>query len=828
MPEPRTSTGKASRSPQACDLCGLPLRRGASEARHGDRIYVFCCTGCRQVFSILLQATGAADPEAFRRSELFRECQASGIIPRSEADIPDPLRPAASPGAPAAREGLTLSLKVENMWCPACAWLIEQTLGRTAGVASASCRFATDRLEVRYDPTATDPARIRAALARFGYATTVPGEGAEAVLRRREWVRFGVSAFLTMNIMMLSAALYFGFFTDLGAESVASLSWPMAAMAAGVLAFGGAPIFRRAAGGLANAAFSMETLIAIGALSAFGLSARNLLAGSIHLYFDTAGMLVTLVLLGKLLEGRAKDRVLEGLNGFLALMPVKVRLVTEAWPEGRFTAARNLAAGDLFRVLADEVVAADGVVVSGGGSADESSITGEPVPRVKRPGDRIRSGSRVHRGDFTVCADKVGAESTLGQMVAVVGNTLRTKTPGEIWTEKLLRGFVPAIVLLAAATGAVAGLAGAGADAAVLRSLTVLVIACPCALGIAVPLTRVAGVALAAGRGMLVRSFSAFERAPQIDTLVLDKTGTVTEGAWRLAGILPLGGFSAERALALAAGLEQGADHPVAAEIIREARERHIRPERVALVQPEPNGVSGLWEGLEARIGSAGFLAEEFAGGPHPPAEPPADAAGRSVVHLSAGGRPAAVFAFGDALRPGVEAALALLKRRGYRLALVSGDGREATGAVARQLGIAEFHGGFLPADKADFIRGLQRQGKKVAMAGDGVNDAPAIALADLSLAMYGGGNLGRDVADVTLMRAAPEQIDEFLDFARAVNRSIRQNLGLTFAYNLAGISLAVAGLLTPLAAVCAMLLSSLSVIGNTLRLVGRYSARRP
>jgi heavy metal translocating P-type ATPase len=829
MPKAKASAIPSNVARKECDLCGLALRSGRIESTVAGVPYHFCCTGCRQVFAILLQAAGSADPAAFRQSELFRKCRESGIIPGPAEDRPPAAAFPEAAGAQAPHStpaGLTLALKIENMWCPACAWLIETALARTPGVLSAACSFATDQLRVCYDPVATGPNRITAVIERFGYSATLPGEIRDHRLRRQEWIRFGISAFLSMNVMMLAAALYFGFFSELPAESVASLSWPMAIMSAGVMGYGGMPIFRRAWRGLTQAAFSMECLIAVGSLSAFGFSTFNLLTGSIHLYYDTACTLVTLVLLGKILERGAKDQVLEGMEGLLALIPSKVRILDSSFREGRFVAADRLAPGDLFRVDEYEIVAADGVVVSGSGTCDESSITGEPLPVAKKTGDPIRSGSRVRLGSFTICADKVGAESTLGQMIAIVQNTLALKTPGDSRTEKILQWFVPAILAAAAATAVVLRLRGLGVDEAVLRAITVAVIACPCALGIAIPLARVAGVALAARNGMLIRSFSAFERVETIDTLVLDKTGTVTRGDWRLQEIIPFGGFTAEKALALASGLEQGAgaSHPIALELLREARERLIRPERTAVVQSEENGISALWKGLEAKIGAAEFLAEEFAGqelllGPILNRQ-----AGSSFVYLGAGGRPAAVFVFGDQLRRGIEPAVAGLQRRGLRLILVSGDGQETTRAIGRKLGIPESLGGRLPGEKAQLISDFQRRGKTVLMVGDGINDAPALAQADLSLAVFAGGSLGKEVADATLMRAEPSQITAFLDFGRAVNRTIRRNLVLTFLYNVISVPVAMSGLLSPLVAVCAMLLSSLSVIGNTYLLVRKHS----
>ncbi len=825
MPKAKASASSRNTADRGCDLCGIPLRAGRVESVIGGQAHRFCCTGCRQVFSILLQASGSVDAAAFRQSELFRKCRESGIIPAGTEDIARPrVEPEeASPASAVSAAGLSVTLKIERMWCPACAWLIETVLRRSPGVFSAACTFVTDRLKVNYDPAVTDPNRIAAAVGTYGYLA-VPAMEGPAAAHRREWIRFGVAAFLSMNVMMLSAALYFGFFTELSPEAVASLSWPMAVLASVVLGYGGGDLLRRAGRGLTLGAFSMETLIAVGALSAFGFSTFNLLQGSIHLYYDTACMLITLVLLGQLLERRARDLVLEETEGLLALMPAKVQLVSEGFPHGRYVAIEQLAPGDLFRVGETEIVAADGIVVGGSGAADESSITGEPTPLLKKPGDTIRSGSRLHRGSLTVCADKVGPESTLGQMLAVVQKTLASKTPIEGRTDKMLRWFVPGILTLAGLSAAAAWLGGLGAETAMLRAVTVTVIACPCALGVAIPLARVASIALAAKNGVLVRRFSAFEHAATIDTMVFDKTGTVTRGDWRLLDIVPLGQWPPETVLALASGMEQAGAHPIAFELQREARERRLRPERVAVVQTEENGVSALWKGEEVKIGSSEFMTDEFGGWEAAIAALSGPEAGRSFVYLSVGGRPAAVFVFGDELRGGMISAIDALRQKGLSLALVSGDGVETTHRIGSQLGISETHGGQLPADKARFISELRRNGRTVAMAGDGINDAPALAQADLSLAVFSGGHLGRDVADVTLMRSDPAQIPVFVDFARSVNRTIRQNLCLTFLYNLISIPLAMSGLLSPLVAVCAMLLSSLSVIGNTYRLVRKHA----
>jgi cation transport ATPase len=290
------------------------------------------------------------------------------------------------------------------MWCPACAWIIDESLKKSPGIFDSACNFSTDRLQVVYDPVKITPHQIIETIGKLGYRAAAAGESEKTPERHREFVRFAVSAFLTMNIMMLSFALYTGFFTDLSPENAAKISWPMFVMATAVLIYGGYDFYKKAWAGLRNAAFSMETLIIIGALSAYFFSTYNLFAGSIHLYYDTASMLITLVLLGKTLERRAKGKVLEDLKNFFGLMPTKVRICSNDFPEGRYAAMGQLAEGDIFRVTQTELVPADGRIVTGNGAVEESSLTGEPLPITKKPGDFIRSGARVQQGSFNIKA----------------------------------------------------------------------------------------------------------------------------------------------------------------------------------------------------------------------------------------------------------------------------------------------------------------------------------------------------------------------------------------------------------------------------------------
>jgi heavy metal translocating P-type ATPase len=787
--------------------------------------YAFCCNGCRQVFTILMESTDSPNPEAFRETDLFRQCRAMGIIPGSEQELTraDNTHAEAAP-LPSAGDRdnvLTLKLLVSNMWCSACAWIIDESLKKTPGVVDSACNFSTDRLQVVYDPVKVTSHQIIESIGKLGYRTAAPGESEKTTERRREFVRFAVSAFLTMNVMMLSFALYTGFFTDLSPENAVKISWPMFVMATAVLIYGGYDFYKKAWAGLRNAAFSMETLILIGALSAYFFSTYNLFAGSIHLYYDTASMLITLVLLGKTLERRAKGKVLEDLENFFALMPTKVRICSGDFPEGRYVAIEQLAAGDIFRVNETDIIPADGQVLSGNGAVEESSLTGEPLPITKKPGDVIRSGARIQQGGFKIRAEKVGTDSTLGQMMQIIEKTLLTKMPIEGKTDVILQWFVPVILVLAA----LCRFMGLSLETSILRAVTVMVISCPCALGIAIPLARVAGISIAGKKGILVRNFTAFEMAGRITAFVFDKTGTITLGNWTLQKIVAFAPTDENQGLKLAAGLEQNSDHFIGREILRQAQKRNIEPASIDEIQTEENGVIGRFDGDIVKIGSAGFLkdmTDKFNKLPESVGNQQGSA--YSYVYMSIADRPAAVFFFGDSIRNGARATVEKLHQQGFELALVSGDGIETTRAIAKDLGIHDVYGGQMPTDKVAIVKTLQGRNQRVAMVGDGINDAPALVQADLSLAVHSGANLGEEVADVTLMRAEPEQLIDFLNFAGAVNKKISQNLIFTFAYNVISIPMAMSGLLTPLVAVSAMLLSSISVIGNTLMLVRKHS----
>jgi len=821
---------------QTCDLCGLSTRHGAITEKQSGRTLHFCCFGCKQVYTLLAEAFEPSEPSNFRESEIFKRCLEAGIIPRSQDDLEKRISQPTAQGGADSRSiqadpghenavGLKLDLGVEGMWCPACAWVIEESLQKMDGVHQVACHFTMDRLELEYNPVYTSPQQIEDNIRKLGYDSHLWEDEQHRRQTRSGFIRLAVSVFFTMNVMMLSFALYTGFFTQLSATAIHSLTWPIAVMGSIVYVYGGAPIHRRALSGFWLKSPGMEALISLGASSAYAYSLYNWMTGSIHIYFDTASMLITLVLLGKAIEQRAKDKINAQIGSFFDLQPKKVRICTDQFPDGKYVRADALNRGDVFRVTAGEAVPADGRVVEGEGRVDESSLTGEARPVHMRVGDPISSGTKVIAGSLKAKVLSVGPDSIIGQLVAVLDAALNEKSEIEDITDRALRFFVPLIVLLALLTGVVCLILGLGGQHAVIRAVTVMVISCPCALGVAIPLARVAAISLAGKKGVLVHRFEAFEKIRSIDTFIFDKTGTLTRGEWALSKTIPLKPWRTEVLLSLAAGLEKDSMHYAGAAIVQAAREMRIAPSAVSNITERSNGVSGYAGESPVKIGSAAFLAREisaardaFGDGALP------SAPAMSHVYMAVDGRLSAIFQFGDSVRGSSMKVIDALKKRKIKVALISGDGNNTTRQVGGLLGIDECHGSMLPPDKAEFVRSARRQGLNVAMVGDGVNDVPALAAANIGIAVHAGHRIGTKASGITLMGNDPKQILIFEQLADQVSRTIRQNLVFTFFYNAISIPIAMSGLLNPLVAVSAMLMSSLSVTGNTLYLTRRVS----
>lgn len=812
-----TRESNSAAADTSCDLCNLPVGRARLHLNSPAGTLSFCCPGCLHVFQILFN-TPEGPPADFRATELFRRCMAAGLVavPAGEAISSGPERI-----DPPDQHALALetTFRIEGMWCAACTWLIEAILGRTEGVLSAKIDFLSDRARIKYLPHRIHPGQIAERINAVGYRARPEGEETAAD-QKDALLRLGVAAILTCNAMMISFALYGGFFADLGRGGIGYLSFPLCMLATTVVFYSGGPILRRAWQGLRRGIATMDTLIAVGSLAAYGYSVFQMLRGGIHLYFDTAAMLITLVLLGRLLESRARFRVTREINELQSLASRKVRL----WQDGRerWVAAEAVSPGDIFAVEIGERVAADGKVQAGSGDVDESVLTGEPRPVGKEVDDEVLAGSLLLAGGLQLIATRVGPASSLGQMLALVREALAAKNPIEQFTDRITRWFVPLIFGLAAATLVTLLLLGAGAETAMLRAVTVLVIACPCALGIATPLAKVAVVGKGKAMGIVIRDASAFEQARKLDIMILDKTGTVTEGHFSLRDLYAPAGNEVE-ALGRAAAVEQEADHFLAREIRRQAKERGISPVPASGCRSFPGwGVAGYVAREEILVGNRQLLAGRAMG--IPPAlaarAAVAEEKGLTVIFVAWQGKVQALLAFGDPLKQGMGELVALLRKKGLATRLVSGDSHAATAAVAGQLGIERFAGQCLPADKAALVRELQAEGLLVGMVGDGVNDAAALAQADVGFAVGSRpAALMAEAADVTLLGDTADRLPAVLDLSTLMIKAIRQNLLLAFLYNGIGIPFAMLGLLNPLMAVFAMFASSLTVIGNTLRI---------
>ena len=788
------------------------------------------------------------DEKDFRDSELFRTCVDMGLIPRDEADLEAREQRASSgKGGPDRAEeilreafdreaadtaqeqpGLDLTLKVEGMWCPVCAWLIEEVLGKTDGVLKAKADFLSDLVEIRYKPQQIGQRELTGRIGSLGYRASDPkedsSEGGGRSEKRDLLLRLGVAAFLTANLMMISFSLYMGFFQELSERAIRYLSFPIFVLAVPVVFYSGKPVLKRAFAGIVRGHIFMDTLIAAGSLSAFAYSLYQLAAGGLHLYFDTSAMLITLVLLGRYIELHVRAGILESITELKSLAKSKVRLVDDEGNE-RWVSNEAVEPKDVFIVREGERIPTDGRIVEGEGRADESILTGESKPVKKRPGDEVLGGALLVQGDVRIEAARVGAQSAVGRMVESIKEALERKNPMEQTADRLIRLLMPGIVIIAAFAAGLALALGTSVHEALLRAVAVMVITCPCALGIAVPLAKVAALGRAGKLGLLVRNPDALEVAKSLDTIVFDKTGTLTYGRFALTEAVFEKGEE-KRALELAASVESLSDHPLARGIVRKAEEESLDiqiPD--AFEEVEGMGVEGFVLGTPVLVGNADFMGSE---GLCLPEDLRSEAdglasKGKTVVYAAWDGRVRGFFGFGDRVRPNAKRTVERLRARGADLYVVSGDRVETTQAVALDLGVDHYIGRALPKDKIALIRRLQDEGRLVGMAGDGINDAPALVQADVGIALGADSRIHQGSSDVVVLSKDPEAVLELMALSRLTVRTIRQNLALALIYNGLAVPAAVAGLVNPLVAVIAMFASSLTVIGNTMRI-----SRRP
>jgi Cu+-exporting ATPase len=715
----------------------------------------------------------------------------------------------------------TLDLGVAGMTCASCVSRVERALKKVPGVSDAVVNLATESARVTYAPSEQMEAQIRRAVRGAGYEPRATEQAALADLS--PWAGFapvGLGLLLSLPLVIPMAGELLGKHWMLPA-------WLQFVLATPVQFVLGARFYKAGWHALKAGTGNMDLLVAIGTTAGWGLSMWLWLAqGQGHLYFEASAVVVTLVLLGKWLEARAKRQTTAAIRALQALRPETAHVVLRGGGEADLPLAEVMA-GDRLVVRPGERVPADGVVEQGDSHVDESMLTGEPLPVAKAAEARVTGGSINGEGRIVMRATAVGQESVLARIIRLVEDAQAAKAPVQRMVDQVSAVFVPVVLGLAAITLAGWLLVGASAEDALIHAVTVLVIACPCALGLATPAAIMAGTGVAARQGILVKDAQALELAHRVDTVAFDKTGTLTVGRPRLVAFVPAPGVDGDAQLAAAASLQSGSEHPLARAVVAAARERGL-----AIAEPDSvRAVAG--RGTEGEVGQRSYLIAslrwlEQLGVSLAPLD---DAVQRlqgegatlsALVERSTGGLALrALMAFADEPKPGAAEALAGLRARGLRLVMISGDNRAAAQAMARRLGLKpeEVLAEVLPGEKAARVAALREGGHVVAMVGDGVNDAPALAAADVGIAMGTGTDVAMHAAGITLMRGDVRLVAGALDISHRTVRKIRQNLFWAFAYNVAGIPLAALGYLGPVVAGAAMALSSVSVLTNALLL---------
>jgi Cu+-exporting ATPase len=742
-----------------------------------------------------------------------------------------------------------VELPITGMTCASCANRIERNLNKLEGV-EASVNYATEKAAVSYDADAVEPGQLLAAVEEAGYKAALPAghAGAEAGAHDhmnhddpgdRLGLRLVVAALLSAPLLAMSMipALQFD-----------NWQWLSLQLATPVVLWAAWPFHRATWANLRHGAATMDTLISVGTLSAWLWSLYALFLGNAgepgmkmdfsllpsggsgadEIYLEIAGVVTTFILAGRWFEARAKRRAGAALHALLELGAKDVALLDADDNESRVP-VEQLAVGDRFVVRPGEKVATDGVVESGNSAVDMSMLTGESVPVEVGPGDDVAGATVNAGGRLVVRATKVGSDTALAQIAKLVTDAQSGKAPVQRLADRISGVFVPIVIGIAVATLGFWLGAGESASFAFTAAVAVLIIACPCALGLATPTALLVGTGRGAQLGLLIKGPEVLESTRRVDTIVLDKTGTVTTGRMELVDVVTIDGVERSDALRLVGALENASEHPIAQAIARAARDQLGSLDPVeAFNNREGLGVEGVVDGHAIVAGRPELLADWalYLSPELEAAKAEGERNGRTAIAAGWDGGLQALFVVADAVKPTSAEAVARLKELGLRPVLLTGDNEATARAVAAEVGIDEVIAEVLPSDKAEVVKRLQAEGRVVAMAGDGVNDAPALAQADLGLSIGTGTDVAIDASDLTLMSGDLVAAGDAIRLSRATLRTIKQNLAWAFGYNVAAIPLAAAGLLNPIIAAAAMALSSVSVVANALRL-RRFSAFR-
>jgi Cu+-exporting ATPase len=736
-------------------------------------------------------------------------------------------------------EPARIRLAVEGMHCASCVNRVEEELAATPGVAEAAVNLASGEATVSYEPKRATVGDLVAAVARAGYRgrrlgevstledETEPERRARAELRRLR-DRFVFAA--AVGALLLALTFVWSPLSE------RATMWLMLALATPVQLWAGWPFYAGAWQVGRHGSADMNTLIAMGTSAAYLYSLVATVAPGLFadpgelpdVYFDTAAVIVALVLLGRLLEARAKAGTTVAIKKLIGLRPRTARVVRDGAEVE--VSVDEVAVGDLLIVRPGEKVPVDGVVLEGGSTIDESMLTGESVPVDKEPGDDVIGATINSAGSFTFRAARVGRDTALAQIVRLVEEAQGSKAPIQRLADRVSAHFVPAVIAIAAIAFAAWLAAGSSFTAALLAFVAVLIIACPCALGLATPTAIMVGTGRGAEMGVLVRSGAALETAQRLDTIVLDKTGTLTTGTPRVTDVVADGDLDADALLALAAGAESRSEHPLGEAIVRAASERGLEvgasDDFGAAVG---HGVTAAVSGIAVAVGSARHLRDlGIDVAPLAAAAERLEREGKTAVYVGADDSAKGLVAIADTLKPEAREAVSELKRLGLEVAMLTGDNRRTAEAIAAEAGIDRVLAEVLPGDKVAEVRRLQEEGRRVAMVGDGINDAPALAQADIGIAIGTGTDIAIEASDMTLISGDLRQVAAPIALSRQTMRTIKQNLVGAFAYNVSLVPVAAGALyplwgitLDPILAAAAMAASSVTVVANALRLRG-------
>ncbi len=815
-----------------CDHCLLPV--SGQDALYEDYPAgrkTFCCHACRAIYR-MIQDEGLS--EFYRKRDwqvtgIPKSLSASGDTDTDSSSDVDEALATFIRGEGVVKEA---DLMIDGIRCASCIWLNEKVLERTPGILSARVNFATHRAQVRWDSSRITLGKILSRIRSIGYlARTYTPAAQEALLKEQNrdlLIRFGTAAFFSMQLMLFSFGLYAGFFQGIDRVYKQWLELGALLVCTPVLFYSGWPFLKSALRGLRNRTLNMDVLIALGAFSAYILSIRQMFIGG-EVYFDTSAMIITLVLLGRLLENSAKHRASEAVTRLLALQPQDARMVQGSVRV--IVPAAKVKKGDLIEILPGEKVPLDGIVRQGTSETDASLVTGESRPVEASIGTEVIGGSLNGLGSLIVEVTRIGQETVIAQISRLVEQAQAATAPIQRFADRISAYFIPFVI---AASGFTFWFwyRYFYADQSLLNAVSVLVIACPCALGLATPVAILAGTGSAARKGILIKGGDILERMHKVDTVVLDKTGTITTGKMSVVEVRNAEcGVGSEQlktknskleTVQFAASAEQGSEHLMGSAIVRYAHEKGFQLFPFDAFRAVPGqGIEASVQGSRVLVGKRVLL--ESNGIVLDPATlrkaAEIEQTGKTVVWVARGDEFLGLLALMDVPKEDSQEAIRQLKRMKIDVTMITGDNSGTAQAIAGQTGITSVIAGVLPQGKSEEINRLRAQGKVVAMVGDGINDAPALAAADIGIAMASGSDIAMESADVVLMRSDLNSVVQALELSRRTFRIIKQNLFWAFFYNVAAIPLAMAGLLNPIVAAAAMAISSVTVVMNSLRL---------